>query len=53
MTHSLPILASPAVTGFLSLWGGREVFASSVVLDAFVTSLILAAPGSRLLLNIL
>lgn len=31
LTHSLSILASPAGTGFLGLWGGTEVFASSVV----------------------
>lgn len=31
LTHSASNPASPARTGFLSLWGGREVFDSSVV----------------------
>lgn len=31
MIHSISTPASPARTGFLSPWGGREVFDSSVV----------------------
>lgn len=31
VTHSIPILASPARTGFLSPQGGREVFDSPAV----------------------
>lgn len=31
MTHIVSTLASPAGTGFLSLWRGSEVFDSSVV----------------------
>lgn len=31
VTHSVSTLDAPAGTGFLSPWGGREVFDSSVV----------------------